>query len=157
DGTCDGQGYCRKYDSQTICKPSSCDVASNLFVAESTCDGLGNCVSPASITCAPYVCKPDMTACYPSCTTTGSECTSGQVCNDGSWGLKVDGSACAANGECQSTQCIDHVCCHTSCDGQCQACDLTLTRGTCATVTSGQPHASHTACNTSNASCAGAC
>src|SRR5262249_43369548 len=36
-------------------------------------------------------------------------------------------------------------------------CDLTLTRGTCATVTSGQPHASHTACNTSNASCAGAC
>lgn len=157
DGTCDGKGYCRKYDVQTVCKPSSCDVATNLFTAESTCDGKGNCISPDSITCAPFVCKPDMTACYPTCTPSGSECSAGNVCTNGSCGLKVDGSTCAADVECESGKCIDHVCCHTSCDGQCQACDLTATRGTCATVTSGQPHSSHQACNTSNATCAGSC
>lgn len=157
DGTCDGTGLCRKYDSQTVCKPSSCDTSSNLFVANSTCDGNGNCISPSSITCAPYVCKQDGTACYPDCTTGGAECSDGNVCTNSSCGLKVDGSTCAVPSDCESNQCIDSVCCHTACDGQCQACDLTATRGTCATVLSGQPHASHAPCNTSNATCGGSC
>jgi hypothetical protein len=154
---CDGKGFCRKYDIQTICKASSCNVASNLFTAESTCDGKGNCQSPQSITCEPFVCKADMTACYPTCTPSGNECSTGNVCTNGSCGLKVDGSTCAADGECKSGQCIDKVCCHTTCGGQCQACDLTTSRGMCATVPSGQPHSSHTACTTSNVTCAGAC
>ncbi|HEY2517384.1 MAG TPA: hypothetical protein VGI39_41205 [Polyangiaceae bacterium] len=43
------------------------------------------------------------------------------------------------------------------CDGQCQACDLPTSQGTCAAVTSGQPHGTRTPCTGGGTPCAGTC
>jgi hypothetical protein len=65
------------------------------------------------------------------------------------------------NGECASGFCVDGYCCNSSCNGQCQACDLGGSlNGTCSTVVSGQPHGSRPACGGStlpNNPCAGSC
>lgn len=44
-------------------------------------------------------------------------------------------ATCSGNGECASGFCVDGVCCSTACAGQCEACNLPGTVGTCATVT----------------------
>ena len=44
------------------------------------------------------------------------------------------GKGCAGNGECSSGFCVDGVCCATTCVGQCQACNLPSSLGTCTTV-----------------------
>jgi hypothetical protein len=44
---------------------------------------------------------------------------------------KAIGTPCASGGECDSTLCIDGVCCASACDGNCQACNLAGTIGTC--------------------------
>ena len=45
--------------------------------------------------------------------------------------LLPNGAPCAGNGLCQSQQCIDGVCCNSSCAGNCDACNLTGTLGAC--------------------------
>jgi hypothetical protein len=45
---------------------------------------------------------------------------------------KAIGTPCASGGECDSTLCIDGVCCASACDGNCQACNLPGKVGTCA-------------------------
>ncbi len=42
------------------------------------------------------------------------------------------GEACAAASECGSGYCVDGVCCDVACDGECAACDLAGSVGTCA-------------------------
>ncbi|HTA19864.1 MAG TPA: hypothetical protein VK989_11260, partial [Polyangia bacterium] len=44
---------------------------------------------------------------------------------------KAIGTPCASGGECDSTLCIDGVCCASACDGNCQACNLAGKVGTC--------------------------
>jgi hypothetical protein len=45
--------------------------------------------------------------------------------------LLPTGAVCSGNGLCQSQQCIDGVCCNTACGGNCDACNLAGTVGTC--------------------------
>ncbi len=52
---------------------------------------------------------------------------------------KANGAACTASVECQSSLCVDGVCCASACTGSCQACNVTP--GTCTTV-DGLPHGS---------------
>ena len=52
---------------------------------------------------------------------------------------KALANACGGNGECHSGNCVDGVCCNSACTGQCQACDVAGSVGTCTTV-SGAPH-----------------
>ena len=68
---------------------------------------------------------------------------------------KPNGQACSAGSECASGVCADHLCCDRACDGQCEACDVAGSEGTCSLVT-GAPHAPRASCNGSGA-CAGAC
>jgi hypothetical protein len=44
---------------------------------------------------------------------------------------KAIGTPCASGGECDSTLCIDGVCCASACDGNCQACNLPGKIGMC--------------------------
>jgi len=60
--------------------------------------------------------------------------------------LLADGSACTAGTECSSTNCADGVCCNVSCAGQCEACDVTGSKGTCTPIT-GAPHGSRPKCS----------
>ncbi len=48
--------------------------------------------------------------------------------------LLANGSACSAGSQCTSANCVDGVCCNTTCGGgvaDCQACNLTGSVGTC--------------------------
>lgn len=57
------------------------------------------------------------------------------------------GAVCTLGGECASGNCIDGVCCNTTCTGQCEACDVAATKGTCTPV-AGAPHGTRSACST---------
>jgi MYXO-CTERM domain-containing protein len=57
----------------------------------------------------------------------------------------TDGDACAASADCITGVCIDGVCCDRACTNPCEACDVTGSVGTCATIT-GQPHGTRAPC-----------
>ncbi|HVP69056.1 MAG TPA: hypothetical protein VMT17_17535 [Anaeromyxobacteraceae bacterium] len=69
---------------------------------------------------------------------------------------KDRGVTCAAAAECHSSQCVDGVCCNSSCSGQCQACNLPGNAGTCAPV-QGPPVGSRPACTSDGTLCGGTC
>jgi MYXO-CTERM domain-containing protein len=68
----------------------------------------------------------------------------------------ANGVACASGDECASKNCIDGVCCNNACDGQCQACNLAGSAGTCSAV-KGDPVGGRAACNGGGTACAGTC
>src|SRR3954454_15543029 len=57
----------------------------------------------------------------------------------GAGGTKSLSDACSNDADCGSGHCIDGVCCNRACDGQCEACDVTGSVGTCSPVM-GPPH-----------------
>jgi hypothetical protein len=58
-----------------------------------------------------------------------------------------NGAACAAPGDCDSGFCVDKVCCSSACNGQCEACDVVGSAGTCTAVV-GAPRGDRSACDT---------
>lgn len=137
DGTCDGNGGCRRYPPGVACAPATCQ--SSTLLAASACDGQGTCVTPPSIACAPYLCDTGTLACKTSCVTS-ADCA-GSTCLNGSCGAKplaADGAGCAAGADCQSGICQDGVCCKTSCTASCMACNQAGSLGTCAPVAAGK-------------------
>jgi hypothetical protein len=66
------------------------------------------------------------------------------------------GSACSAGPDCGSGVCVDGVCCDRSCAGQCEACDVVGSAGTCVAV-AGAPHGSRAPCASDGSACGGAC
>src|SRR5439155_908103 len=61
------------------------------------------------------------------------------------------------DGECATGHCVDGSCCDTACNGQCQACDVAGSIGTCSTLASGAPHGSRSACGSDGSACGGSC
>jgi hypothetical protein len=45
--------------------------------------------------------------------------------------LKPNGVGCGSDAECASDLCVDSVCCESSCDGSCEACDVEGSEGSC--------------------------
>ncbi|MGZ3456607.1 MAG: kelch repeat-containing protein, partial [Polyangiales bacterium] len=63
------------------------------------------------------------------------------------------GDACKDGlAECASGLCVDGVCCDSACTGQCEACDLPASKGTCSAV-SGAAHPGRTACSDGGGGC----
>jgi MYXO-CTERM domain-containing protein len=77
-------------------------------------------------------------------------------CADGACGPQPDGATCALDTQCANNHCVDGYCCNSSCDGQCQACDVADHLGAC-TAVSGVPHGTRTACTTDGSACGGRC
>lgn len=68
-----------------------------------------------------------------------------------------NGQSCTANEQCDSNHCVDGVCCDSACTGQCEACNLAGSEGTCAAVLSGLPRGSRQPCAGVGTSCGGVC
>jgi hypothetical protein len=66
-------------------------------------------------------------------------CGDGKTCDDvGVCKLEL-GKSCAGEDDCASGWCIDDFCCDAPCSGQCEACDVPGSVGTCTPVL-GAPH-----------------
>ena len=133
-GTCDGSNRAScSYPGQSVpCGAASCvdGVATSL----GHCDGAGRCKSETRA-CAPYACGEN--DCRTSCAS-DDDCAGSAECSDGACvGTLTLGERCIAAGECQSGFCVDGVCCDSACDGECQACNLAGSSGTCRNETGG--------------------
>jgi hypothetical protein len=142
-GTCDGSGHCALYPADTVCGPSSC--AELLEYTPRTCDGQGTCQVSHIIDCAPFLCSNG--ACETSCDPKGNDvCESGHACvstpNGGVCGKRKNGQVCQNADDCESGQCVDGVCCESSCTGACRSCNLPGSPGQCLNVgiTTSDPH-----------------
>ena len=133
DGQCDGKGACRKWASATPCAPSMC-MNDTVFYPPA-CNGLGTCVTPgASSSCLPYKCVGAV--CTTSCVSNG-DCATGFACVNGACGKRATGQPCTVDGDCQSGACAQGVCCTTTCNGNCQSCNLAGSQGFCTMVPAG--------------------
>jgi hypothetical protein len=101
DGTCDGNGGCRKWPAGTVCAASGCgpDPGGSILFYQSyadTCDGAGVCVDKAGISCGLYACGGEV--CKVSCQQQ-SDCVIGtcnganvcSICSVGSVGRPASG------------------------------------------------------------------
>ena len=133
-GTCDGSGGCAKYGPTTTCREAKCEGA-NLLPA-SSCDGKGSCRAGNQVPCPPFSCVGN--ACKASCDS-DNDCSGGNVCRNGTCGLRGKGQLCTANAQCGTTFCIDGVCCENACEGQCKFCASSQARGSCVNVAASTP------------------
>ncbi len=144
DGTCDGQGACRRYSAGTECQPGGCVDVGHERSAR-LCDGKGVCQDAGARACAGASCKND--SCATGCTKS-ADCLAGFICQGGTCQLKRGlGKACMSGTECGSGVCSDGVCCNVVCNGTCVSCNLASKAGTCS------PRASGTSCG--GGSCTG--
>jgi hypothetical protein len=110
-GRCDGAGGCQRYPVGSLCAGASC-VGDSFFPA-ATCDGLGICSVPPSISCAPYGCNASGTTCNRGCPAGDAICLPGYYCagDESCFPQKDPGVACGSNHECKSGYCAGGVCC----------------------------------------------
>jgi|GEM_PF-2338708 len=155
DGTCDGNGACRKVGANHVCADGSCSSDGKTFTPATTCDGKGACTVAVPKSCGQFQCAVTgcLVTCDPAATTSpcdkGSYCdTTAKVCT----AQKPDGQPATQASECASGILADGVCCHDPCTG-CNACTATLngqaasTTGQCLPVKTGgdDPHKTCTA------------
>ena len=134
DGVCDGAGACRKYAQGMTCAEASC-TGSTMTLA-SRCDANGTCPTPATQSCAPFICGANA-VCQTVCSK-DTDCTAPNTCINSSCGKKPLGGACTDPAECNSGFCEEGACCSAACKGICQSCGLAGTAGTCSTIPAGQ-------------------
>jgi hypothetical protein len=108
----------------------SCDGGNNEQTSDRTCDA-GNCVAGTTSGCTPYLCGSD--ACLSDCSSGGhADCIAGYYCQTNSCvTTKANGLSCSDDAECTSSYCVDGHCCDTPCAGECDACDLSGSEGSC--------------------------
>jgi hypothetical protein len=157
-GSCSLNPTACTFPSGNSCRAASC--VSGTATQAATCNATGTCPAAQSTACAPYSCNAAGTACLGSCGSI-SDCTSGDYCNTTTMQCspkKALGVPCGNAVECQSDNCVDGVCCSSACSGQCQACNLSGSAGTCTPVAlGGQPVGIRPPCTGAGTTCGGAC
>jgi len=155
--SCDGANAACPTDAKvsqgTECRAASCDGGVEAHAA--SCDGSAiSCPTSTTASCGAFVCGG--AACLASCAS-DAECSSGNYCAaDGSCQPTLtDGGVCSMDRMCGSGHCADGVCCNTSCDGQCEACNADQHVGECVAV-SGSPRGGRAACD-GEGTCGGSC
>lgn len=149
--TCQGApGTCVLSTAGTPCGAAQ-SCTNGIVTAQATCDGTGTCTPGAQTSCAPYT-QCTGTACATTCNS-NNDCVPGSFCNaqnrcDGDLPI---GDACANDEQCASGHCAQGVCCDTTCDSGCHACDLQGSKGTCTVLSDGSSCGSGAIC------CAGVC
>ena len=155
-GTCDGKltSTCTYAGPGTVCRQASC--TNDNATIEAFCTGTGHCPAEVRQDCAPFQCNTAGTACAGNCTL-DTDCAPSQFCAGGVCTPKRQvGDACSSSGSCISGVCVDGYCCNEACTGQCEACDVAGSEGTCSAV-SGAPHGTRAACTGDGTACDGAC
>ncbi len=127
-GDCDGQGSCDLHPVGTVCQPERCQDGTHH--PADLCDGLGNCIDSGSDLCRPYVCL-DAVVCRTDCTL-DEHCVAGSSCSAPDCVAYLGlGESCSLDAACISEHCVDGVCCESACAGECEACDLEQSQGSC--------------------------
>ena len=155
DGTCDGNGTCRKVGTSHVCAAGSCSSDGKVFTPTTTCDGKGECTIAAPQSCGEYQCA--NTGCAIVCDplSPDDKCVKGTYCNAATKtcaAQKPNGQPASQATECTSGIVADGVCCDKLCTG-CSACASGLngqadgTTGQCLPVKAGgdDPHKTCTA------------
>lgn len=155
-GTCDGQNRftCTYPGAGTACRNATCSGGTATLAA--SCDGGGNCPAPSTVACADGC---DGALCAGATCAVNADCATGEVCRAGQCapggGL---GTSCGSGAECASGRCVDGVCCESACTGQCEACNVAGSEGTCSPLPAGSaPVGSRPRCTSDGSVCAGAC
>jgi hypothetical protein len=152
-GSCNGQlrTTCSYPAAETACRSASCLFGAAILPA--VCAGNGSCPPLQRQSCDPYVCSTG--ACNGNCDDS-DDCQAGFFCSAGvCQPAFANGLACSLNEQCSSKRCIDGVCCDGTCDGQCEACDVSGHAGTCMPV-SGAPRGGRADCGGTGV-CGGQC
>jgi hypothetical protein len=117
DGTCDGAGACRLYQTGQMCAVAAC--SNGTATAARTCDGAGTCRPGTTTSCMAYVCNTNGT-CRTTCSSP-SHCAPGHSCNP--QGSCVPVAEICSNGadddgdgkiDCADSDCTTHVCAPTA-------------------------------------------
>lgn len=151
EGTCDGNGGCKKWSAGTTCQTQTC--SGGRFTPVRQCNGSGTCTAATAQSCSGNLgCNGN--DCRSTCTI-DADCVSNQFyCSSGSCVMKkAGGQSCTANtaNQCTSGNCVDGVCCNTA---SCPACRSCGAGGTCTVTTpyGGEDFSAPTTC-TGNKRC----
>lgn len=133
DGICNGTGSCQGYNGATCSASSQClsGFCADGFCCGAACTETCRACSAAKKgggfngQCGVIAVNTDPDDECPT------ECNGSGACIS----LLANGSACTAGSQCNSTYCVDGVCCDKACAGTCEACTATKkgsgTNGTC--------------------------
>ena len=146
DSICDGSGACRKLLGKACVISSDCasgNCVDGVCCGSTGCGTCQSCAIPGSEgTCTPVARFTE---------DPNSNCSGASLVCDGLGMCRSkNGTACAANTDCASLECVDGVCCNQACDGTCYSCDQQGSVGTCKPLDGAQDPSATVACTGSN-------